>query len=234
MSYFIFKGKDSREYGILESLPLDIRAERTTQIINMPAGTPIIYESKAFKAQTVNMTLGLRDNSPDNIREINSWLYGRGKLILSNEPDKYYDAVCNTAIQGTRMVKNLGKIPVNFTVMPYRYAIENEWQEMSISSTWVSYINNDCMCTLQPTIKIYGNGELNFTLKDKGSVTVRNVSEYCIIDVPTRRVYNKDGNIILNETVGNILNIELEPGTNTFYWKANTQKVEIKLNKRWL
>lgn len=234
MSHFIFKDIDCRQFGILEALPLDIRAERVTKIIDMPVGVPVIYESDSFKAQTVTLTLGLRDNSPENVININRWLTGRGRLILSNEPDKYYDAVCNIPIQGQRMIKSLGKIPINFTVMPYRYAIENEWQEMSISSSWTSYINNDCDVNVQPEIKVYGNGELDFSLEGKGSVTIRNVSEYCIVDVPKRRVFDKNGNVILNETIGNILNIELKPGTNKFYWKSNTQKAEIKLNKRWL
>lgn len=234
MSYFIFKGVNSNQYGILESLPLDIRAERTTSVINMPNGMPVIYESKAYKTQNVALNLGLKDNSPNNIRAINSWLTGRGQLILSNEPDKYYDAICNGAIQGTRMIRNMGTIPISFTVMPFRYSVSNDWQELTIDGSWASSINNPCTMSVQPTFKIYANGTVNFTVAGKGTIEVRNVSQYCIVDIPKRRVYDKDGNVILNETIGNILNIELEPGDNTIYWKDTTQKVEYKLNKRWL
>lgn len=245
MSYFIFNNKDSRQFGILEALPLDIRAERVTHVIDMPTGVPIIYESDAYKAQTVTLNLGLRDNSVQNIMNINKWLTGRGNLIFSDDLDKYYDAVCNIPIIGERMIRHMGKIPIQFTVMPYRYARGNQWKTLSISQNWRSVIlrstdpedrehYDDCTETLQPTFKIYANGFLDFNLQGVGSVQVKDVDEYCVVDVPNRRVYDKNKNSILNRTIGDFTKMEIKRGENVMYWSANTQKVEYLLHKRWL
>lgn len=245
MSYFIFNGIDSRQFGILERLPLDIRAEKVTQIINMPAGVPIIYESNAYKAQTITLNFGLRDNSVQNILNINKWLCGRGKLTFSDDLDKYYDAVCNMPITGDRMIKHMGMIPIQFTVMPYRYSRFNQWKTLGISQNWRSVIlrsndpddtehYDDCTEILQPTFKIYANGLVDFNVKGAGTIQVRDVDEYCIVDVPNRRVYDKNNNVILNRTIGNFTKIEIKRGENEIYWAATTQKVEYLLNKRWL
>lgn len=235
MSYFIFNGIDSRQYGILERLPLDIRAEKVTQIINMPVGVPIIYESNAYKAQTITLNFGLRDNSVQNILNINKWLTGRGKLIFSDDLGKYYDAVCNTTLLGERMIKNMGMIPIQFTVMPYRYELQERWYNLSIGDAWASNITNDCPNTVLPTFKIYTSaGFVDFNYPPAGTIRISDVDKYVIVDVPKRRVYDKDGNVILNRTKGNLHKLELAPGDNTLYWHAGTTTVTYMLNRRWL
>lgn len=235
MSYFIFKDIDSREFGILESLPLDIRAERATQVINMPVGVPIIYESDSYKAQTVTLSFGLRDNSVQNIMNINKWLCGRGKLIFSDDLGKYYDAVCNMPIIGERMIRHMGKIPIQFTVMPFRYELREIWYPMSITSSWTSNIHNDCPNTVLPTLKIYSDaGYVDFNYPPAGTIRITGVDKYVVVDIPKRRVFDKDGNVILNRTTGSLLKVELQPGDNKFYWDAGTKQVSYMLNRRWL
>lgn len=233
--YFIWKGENSNKYGILERLPLDLRAERVTQIIDMPNSMPIVYQTKAFKAQQCVLNFGLRDTSDKNISEINNWLSGTGELIFSNDLDKYYKAVCFGAMQGTRMVQDLGKLSVNFTVMPGKYAISNEWEEVHFEDNddaWIPYAGT---LEAEPTIKLYGNGNMKFRWSyNMIDIEIRNVSEYCIIDIPSRRVYDKNGNVILNETIGDLMRIEMYGPSTWLKRNQNIDRMEIKKNTRWL
>ena len=249
MSYFIWNDVSSEEFGILESLPLNLRAERITQIIDIPNGMPIVYESKAFRSMQQVLNIGLRDTSDDNIMAMNRWLTGTGKLIFSNDPTRYYNAVCFGSLTGERMVKQLGRMSVNFTVLPLRYALDNEWEDVTFANNegWIHY---DGTYEGEPTLKIHASGDIDIQWASYG-IKVRNVSDYCVIDIPTRRVYDSHGNVILNETIGPIMNMVLRPGyyeKNTSTGKmelksaatfiklnsGNIQSVQIKKNRRWL
>ena len=235
MSWFKFKGISSEQYGILESLPLDLRPERVTSVIEIPNGMPVIYESKAYRTQVTTLTLGLKDNSVENLQQINSWLTGKGELIFSNDPDKHYIAVCNGTLTGTRMIRTLGKLPVQFTVLPFKYANSEDWQEIDVSSSHYAFIENHGTAESEPTFKLFGNGELSLYDYSTGTnVLVRNVSDHCIVDTPNRRVYDKDGNVILNETTGNVPGLRVQPGSTQYSFSENVSKIQVKVNTRWL
>lgn len=241
MSYFKFNGIDSRNYGILEKLPLDIRSERTTQIIDMPYGTPIVYQSQAYKSQKITVNLGLKDNSAANLSAINQWLQGYHELIFSDDPDKHYMAVCNGVLNGERMVRNLGKLPITFTVMPFKYANNHSYENITLTSlnenSNYAVIPYSGSMKSEPLIKIYGNG--NFTMDiDNMAITMTfyDVSEYVIVDVEGRRVIDKNGNNVNNKTIivrGSFKNLMMHDGYRVVIDKAVT-KLEIDKKTRWL
>ena len=109
MIWFSFKGVRSDEYGLLERLPLDVRAERITSYVEIPGGMPVAYETTGYKSQIITLNLGIKDVSPENLDAIDAWLFGEGELVFSNDPNRYYLAVCNKALTGSRIIKELGK-----------------------------------------------------------------------------------------------------------------------------
>lgn len=244
MAWFSFKGKrcDSDEvFCILEKLPLDMRSEKITQVIEMPTGEPIIYEPGGYKTQMITLNIGIKDISMNHIHNINNWLTGSGKLVFSNSPDRHYLAVCYNALSGTRMVEQLGRMPVQFTLMPFARENDPEFVELSINESHLAWINDSSSETggtapMQPTIKLYGNGDLSLYHFPSGvSVTIRNVDTFCIIDVPSCRVFDKNNNVILDRTEGNIDEI-INPAGNGCQtsFSDNVTKLEVKYNRRWL
>lgn len=238
MGYMIFNDRNSKEFGIvIERVPLLTRPEREHAVIEMPNGVPVVYAGKGYKSYNLPVVLGLRDVSPDNIIAIHSWLNGYGKLIFSSAPDLYVNAAIYTQLSASTIPGGLGNMPIAFTVMPYIYDNTNKWEDVDLgaatggdrSATITNAGNEDA----QPTIKLYGSGELYLQLNSDW-VLVRNVTDYCIVDVPTRRVYDKDGNVILNETVNDLMRLKLNRSGNS-YLKVNAavDKVEIKKNQRW-
>ena len=124
MGYFIFNGKDSREFGILESVPIPPKAERTLQTVEIPGRLyPLNKVRDEFKNVQLSFVLGITDHA--KVNEINKWLNGSGKLILSSDTSKYYNAFVHSAISPERLSVRFGKIPIIFTVEPFRYDVDN-------------------------------------------------------------------------------------------------------------
>lgn len=124
MGYFIFNGKDSREFGILESVPIPPKAERTLQTVEIPGRLyPLNKVRDEFKNVQLSFVLSITDHA--KVNEINKWLNGSGKLILSSDTSKYYNAFVHSAISPERLSVRFGKIPIIFTVEPFRYDVDN-------------------------------------------------------------------------------------------------------------
>lgn len=124
MGYFILNGKDSREFGILESVPIPPKAERTLQTVEIPGRMyPLNKVRDEFKNVQLSFVLGITDHA--KVNEINKWLNGSGKLILSSDTSKYYNAFVHSAISPERLSVRFGKIPIIFTVEPFRYDVDN-------------------------------------------------------------------------------------------------------------
>lgn len=124
MGYFIFNGKDSREFGILESVPIPPKAERTLQTVEIPGRLyPLNKVKDEFKNVQLSFVLGITDHA--KVNKINKWLNGSGKLILSSDTSKYYNAFVHSAISPERLSVRFGKIPIIFTVEPFRYDVDN-------------------------------------------------------------------------------------------------------------
>lgn len=234
--YFIFKGIDSRDHVILERLPLLTRSERTTSIIEVPNGYPVVYESYAFRPLPITIHVGYKDTSASEMLFIDDWLFGQGDLIFSNDTERYHKAVCNGVLTGSRISSKLGRIPVSFTLLPFKYAVSNDWETINLQNVddgkqgWISY---EGTVWGEPTIKLYGNGEIYCQL-GPNPVTIRNVVDHCIIDVPQKRVFDKDGNVILNNTVGNITSFNLVNNVQRYMKvSSNVTKVEVLKNTRW-
>ena len=124
MGYFIFNGKDSREFGILESVPIPPKAERTLQTVEIPGRLyPLNKVKDEFKNVQLSFVLGITDHA--KVNEINNWLNRSGKLILSSDTSKYYNAFVHSAISPERLSVRFGKIPIIFTVEPFRSDVDN-------------------------------------------------------------------------------------------------------------
>lgn len=244
MSWFEWKGIRSSEFGILEALPLIIRPERTTSIVELPNGGPIVFETDGYKASKITLNLGLNDISNSNLDDLAAWLRGEDRLIFSNDPDRYYRAVCNGSYVGQNIINRLGKIPISFDVLPFKYRDYTETIELPIfEDAGGNYhldfseveIPETCMDTM-PVFKIYGTGELGiFNFGTYISIKAYDITDYFILDVPKGVMYDSSGNVIMNETSKNVSKFVCLPNYNNFRVDAAVTKVELLYNTaRWM
>lgn len=235
--YFTFKGVDSTEFGIMEMDPLCLKNEQKTNFLYMPTQGVSVMETGTYKSKVITMTLGLTDISPENILRINQWLVGQGPLIFSRDPKRYYIASCNGSLTGQRILR-LGKLPIQFNVMPFKYKINDEFEKLSISTILIAKlarIDYEGNVNGQPKIKVYVDepGDVDIRTYHSDNVTIKDVTGFVEIDVPARKVYDANGNVILNKTYGDITTLQLEPGENTFVLSDNVNDIRVKRNVRW-
>lgn len=237
-SSFIFKGIDSSEIGTVEILPLCLKHEERTDFINFVSGSPLVRETTALRSKVITVTLGLKDTSPENIDKINSWLIGTGKLIFSHDPDRYYIATCNNALTGQRVL-SLGKLPIQFNVMPYKYDNNesNEFESVRLVEATVSQgatIQYEGNAPSESVFKITGTGDIQiYSVQSDDYVEIHGLTGYCVIDLEKRKVTDENDNLILDHTYGNIFDLKLVPGQNIFLISGDVTALAVKKRTRW-
>lgn len=264
MGWLKFKDIMMPKFIMLEQVPSPVHFEQTFSFVDMPENIPIAYKTKQFKTATIPVTLGFRPRVPDagffnrylhtdysdkdarfssmtvdemldlQFDSVYAWLCEEGPLTFSNDADKYYYAVCNSAITPERISKRLRKLPVQFTVLPFRKSLSNELVQIPLKTV---EDHKSCDVTYEgtypaePSITFYLNGNLKINWKGI-IIDISDVVEKVTVDIEHRRVLDKDGNVILNRTKGTITRIDL-PKNMSFDVSSNVTKVEMRKNTRW-
>lgn len=240
MGYFIFKNRNSNDFGPVERTKMLMRNKQTLNITNIPFSTPVVSWG-GHETGTIQFTIGIRNiNDTDKVDDLLGWLTGEGPLITSTDPKKYMWAYCNTEILPNPIGGRLATASVTFTVEPYRYAIDNPEEKLDMQPDPKSDNPNLRICKVEntgntqcePTFRIIGNGTIELWLNHL-KMTIQNVSGGIIVDVPTLRVKDLNGNVILNRTIGDPTQYLLNPGENLFEYIGATEAY-LKKNTRWL
>ena len=238
-SFFTFKGRSSAEFGSIEILPLCLKHEEKTDFINFITGTPYVLETSILRSKVITITLNLKDISPANIDRVNSWLIGTGKLVLSHDPHRYYIATCNNALTGQKLVNTLGKVAVQFNVMPYKYDLKEkesfepvDLAEETLHKTAAIYYKGSAPA--ESTFKITATGNIEiYNVQTEKTVEIKGLTEYCIIDIKARKVTDENDLNILDRTYGDIFDLMLAPGDNYFFISGSVTAIGVKKKTRW-
>ena len=125
MGWFHFKGKDSRDFGILISAaPEKVRAERRVEQVTIPGRSgELTVDEGTYAPYVISVECGTRGS--ENLDEILAWLDGAGELILCTEPDKVFRASIYNKISVSDMIYcitafccSFGCSPSNTASMP--------------------------------------------------------------------------------------------------------------------
>lgn len=238
-SFFTFKGRSSAEFGSIEILPLCLKHEEKTDFINFLTGSPYVLETSVLRSKVITITLNLSDISPANIDRVNSWLIGTGKLVLSHDPHRYYIATCNNALTGQKLVNTLGKVAVQFNVMPYKYDLKEkesfepvDLAEEMLHKTAAIYYKGSAPA--ESTFKITATGNIEiYNVQTEKTVEIKGLTEYCIIDIKARKVTDENDLNILDRTYGDIFDLMLVPGDNYFFISGSVTAIGVKKKTRW-
>lgn len=178
---FTFKDISSKAMGVkIIGMSGAQRAPCEPEIVSVPGRyEPLILEK--HERQTTEITAELLVENLDNVRQIFSWLFGKGKLIFSDEPDKYYNVISDDIISLQRIDDRIQSFEMKFVCEPFAYSVSNP-----LVSTPMG-MNDD---TLTGTMTITNSGtiesepRLYFSVAGKLRVTVNGSSEPLIITTP--------------------------------------------------
>lgn len=175
---FTFKDVSSNKMGIkIINISGAQRAPCEPEIVSVPGRyEPLIFEKQ--ERQTTEITAVLLVENPDNIRQIFSWLSGKGKLIFSDEPDKYYNVLSDDIISLQRIDDRIQSFEIKFVCEPFAYSVSNPFVSTPMG------MDDD---TLTGTMTVINNGTIEsepllyFSVAGKLRVTVNGSSEPLII-----------------------------------------------------
>jgi len=226
---FTYNGITSENMGLkVTNKQPPQRAEISKSIITIPGRTEPIFQINP-EMSSVDLPYTCEINNLENLRNIFSWLSGKGILIDSDEPEKYYNCITCKLIGTKRISDELREISVTFECSPLAYAVSNDLITISIPTE--IYVGGTYFA--QPIYKIYGIGDA--TLKVNQTETplyISELSDYITIDCGKMIAY-KDLNVLTSATSGPFPFLQAKTD-NYIDWDGDITKIEIIKNERYL
>lgn len=240
--FFIYNGRDSREFGLKIYNINDLSAPQIEiEKVNVPGKNGDLLLEKGFGNFTLTIECDIdarQSNIEEVATEIKKWLQGDisyKKLFLSNS-DFYYLASCNNKLDIIRTFKDFASCLLTFDCYPFKYAEEEiiNLDVLNLKSTTITNFYRES----NPTFYIEATGDISIKINTQ-SIELRGVTENgilsdLIIDSEIMNVYreNKNANIIVNENSKLFSDFPtLEEGGNRISWEGDIKS--IKINPRW-
>lgn len=229
MGWFRFKGKDSRDFGILiSSVPQQTRPERRVEHITIPGRHGDLTEDEeTYEPYTISLECSTRGS--DKLDEIVAWLNGAGELILFTEPDKVYRASIYNKISIADVIYLYNSFLLQFRVQPFKYSVNAFGDGLEL--TKATTVFNSGTVYSQPIITVYGSGDMELVINDT-VFPLYGVEESITIDSEMMEVFKETKN--QNSKYGGEDFPKLEVGENIVSWTGNVEKVVIEPRWRWL
>ena len=229
MGWFHFKGKDSRDFGILISAaPEKVRAERRVEQVTIPGRSgDLTVDEGTYAPYVISVECSTRGN--ENLDEILAWLNGAGGLILCTEPDKVFRASIYNKISVADMIYLYNSFLLQFRVQPFKYSVNAAGDALELTAP--TTIRNSGTVYSEPLITVYGSGDI--TLNINGNpYPLRNVDGNITIDSEMMEVFK--GSTNQNSKYGGAEFPRFEVGQNEIRWTGNVSKIKIQPRWRWL
>lgn len=222
MSYFIFNDIRSDDMSvIIERLPPIIKAPQKYNLVEVDNYPKSEIEELGYRAYEMPIPIGFDGSKLENIY---NWLQGSGKLVRSDEPNKYYDANILEQIEYERAIR-FRKAIITFMVQPYKHMLHEGITES------LTVVNHGNVASL-PKITVYGSGEAYLYINGI-RVCDLTIDEYMTIDSEIQEAYKGDLSNLKNRSmVGDFP--EFKVGINTISYTGNITKVETLARSRWL
>lgn len=229
MNSIIWKNKSSSEISgllICELPPISVPKIRRS-IIEIEGRDGDIVEHLGYESYTKSLSVALTRNY--DVNEVINFFTGSGKLVLSNEPDKYYNAQIIDGIDFNRLI-NFKSAKVKFHVQPYKFKLNEE----KVTGTNELTVTNAGYIDSLPKVTIVGSGNIDFKLNNTTifSLELGTETETIVIDSTLEEAYGIDGVLKNNKMIGDFP--KLISGNNTITVDGTVTSLEVEPNSRWL
>ena len=227
MSTITYSGVSSDTLGIMvNQIIVPPSSVEEYEMISIP-GRPEPLRSNLKTRQPIMITVEATIVEDNMLRQIYSTFQGVGQLIISTEPDKYYNASAQV-ITPDNIARYMNRITLGFECQPFAYAVNNDPVELEISGSAATIeIGGGYYC--QPIYRITGSGDITLSVNRASPLTLYNVDGYVTVDTTTMMCHKNGVHV---KSSGKLP--FLSPGTNMLSWSSNVTKMEVTKNERWL
>lgn len=230
MNYIIWKGINSNSINglMICELPPITKPQMRYKETEVDGVDGSLVEQLGYSSYTKEIEIGLYGNY--DIDEIIDYFSGSGKLIMSNEEGRYYNASILAQVDYKRLIR-FRTAKVKFLVQPYKYDANETPLSVNMSGASATITNSGNVIS-KPIITLKGSGTITFkkdditifeyTFDDDGAVT---------IDSEKQDAYN--GIVLKNRNMNGDF-LELKQGENVITWAGTLTEFTISKYGRWL
>lgn len=225
LEYFKFKEKISDDFGILISkLPPITKPKKKIETVEIDGLDGDITIDNGYAAYDKQIEVTFLQK-PD-VDKLNDWLSGKGQLVLSNEPDKYYDAEVLDVVEVKRTM-TFYTATISFHVQPYKHRNRKIVFKGQDSVT----VDNEGFVESLPVIKITGSGEVEVKIDNVTICKVDIDDEYIILDSEKQEAY-KETTLKNRQMSGEF--VKLPRGKTTITTTGTVTAIEVEARSRWI
>ena len=232
MSYIKWKDKNSNEIeGLLIcQLPSISKPKMKTEISKINGRSGDLIEDLGYESYVKTVGIGLTRKY--NLDQIMNYFDGEGELICSSEPDKVYRCKIIDKIDYDRLI-NFRTASVKFYTQPYKYLVNEEEYDLSITTEESLEVDNKGLVESKPIITIYGTGTIGMSIndnqifiytfpEDENEVIIDCIEEEAYLD----KVY-KNRNMIGEFPT-------FKPSINIITWTGDLTRIKVHPKSRWI
>lgn len=231
MNYIIFNGKDSREIkGLLVSeLPPITKPNMRVKETVIDGVDGSIVEELGYESYDRTVIIGLKIGA--DVDDVTEFFAGNGKIVFSNEPDKYYIGQIIKSIDYERLLRyKVAK--VTFRVQPFKYS-RVEVARKATSGRTSMVVENIGNHTSKPLITLTGSGTVELFVNGNKifQYTFPNGENTVVIDSEKQDACL--GNVLKNRNMYGDFPV-FKKGNNTISWNGAIEGIKIERYNRWL
>ena len=234
-NYLIFNGVNTlKDLNLhIDELPIIGSFEESKDLIEVTGRDGFLtHNYNSRKYQTIDIKISARNT--DNINQIKKLFSGSGKLILSNNEERYYQATVINKIDFERLLMYYNEFVVTFAIQPFSYELRNEIEDI----TTTRQFNNPTNATCQPIITVYKqnntNGVGNIYIGNE-TIQIKAIDEYIELDFALQEAYTIKNGVIKSCNSDVLCDyVEIEPGNTTIDFDGDILRIKILPNYRWL
>lgn len=229
--YFIFNNKKCTDLGVeiseFPALQHPQRRVKTIEVDGMDGNyTQDLGAYDVYKI-SIECVLNKLSRNAQSINEILKWLKGSGRLILSTDPMKYYEARIASAIPVENVIWIFPEFKVVFEVQPFRKSVNVFDEKIVVNKPTAVYNRGDY--TSLPIITMKGNGDMSLTVNGD-TFNLSGVDGYVTINSEMQEVYKDDES--RNTLYKTRKFPQFEVGRNQLSF-TGAEEIEIVPNWRW-
>lgn len=220
---------------LIQSLPPISKPKIRTSKEEIDGRDGDIVTPLGFAAYDKTVSIGLKGDY--NVDDVISYFNSSGKVIFSNEIDRYYNFNIYDAIDLDRLIR-YRVADVKMHVQPFKYdanEVEKTYSYTDVTEATITARNLGNVYS-KPTLTITGTGSISVYLNDTQifSISLDDTEQTIIIDVEQMNAYDTEGNYLNRLVVGDYDNFILNTGLNTITISGSITSVSINKVSRWL
>lgn len=236
MNYIELNGvKSTSIKGLLiQALPPIIKPMMRTETEEIGGRDGDKITKLGYSAYNREMLIGLYGDF--DIDDVIGYFDSEGKVIFSNEPDKYYRYQITDAISFERLLR-FRTATITFHVQPFKYSAIEKVYSFNVSESKSFDIHNSGNTNSKPVITLYGSGTVLLTVNGAITFSKIDLSDIGQITIDAEKMNAYMGETLMNRRiVGDYDNLVLNVGKNTIAWGGSgmIDKISIENFSRWI